>query len=135
MAEQVKGAIPAVVAGWFRKGDTDERAARILIRETGPAEATCALMAMWAEKHLRGYLVAKGQNAEAPGEFEALVEACGALDPAFKVWVEAGGLLGKYQRAWKSPSADPPATWDTDQAARTAETLVRMVRGMVRAGA
>ena len=97
------------VLGWIRKADADLAAARILAHADPPLpDQTGFLCQQAAEKYLKAFLLAIGQEPPRIHDVEVLVEMCASADPEFeRLLPEVEGLtefavLFRYPEEWSA---------------------------------
>lgn len=74
---------PADLArGWFRKGDSDLAAARLVAAGAGPYDTACFHAQQAAEKYLKGFLALAGQPFPFTHNLEELERRCAVVSPS-----------------------------------------------------
>ncbi len=70
-----------LMRGWFRKGDSDLHAARLLTAGGEPYDTACFHAQQAAEKYLKGFLASTGQPFPFTHNLEELELRCLAVQP------------------------------------------------------
>lgn len=92
----------AEVLGWIRKPDADLAAARILAHADPPLpDQTGFLCQQAAEKYLKAFLLAIGQEPPRIHDVDVLVEMCALADPEFEGLTEFA-VLFRYPEEWSA---------------------------------
>ena len=120
---------------WLRQAQEDLRWTRHLA-EQGAYYLACFLAQQVAEKALKAFLYAQGEEVVLGHSVERLCAAASAYDPAFGVHARSWSLLDAYYIPTRYPNGLPdgiPADVYTEKAARDAVTLAEEAVEAVRA--
>ncbi|RRR69708.1 MAG: HEPN domain-containing protein [Candidatus Viridilinea halotolerans] len=71
-----------LVRGWFRKGDSDLKSAKLIVSGEGPFDTVCFHAQQAAEKYLKGFLTYAGQPFPFTHNLEELRLCCAFVNPA-----------------------------------------------------
>lgn len=110
---------------WLRQAAEDLRWTRHLV-EQGAYYLACFLAQQVAEKALKAFLYAQGEEIVLGHSVERLCAEAASFEPAFREWVRAWSLLDGYYVPARYPNALPdgiPADVYTRQAAEEAVRL------------
>jgi len=118
---------------WLSQAQHDLRAAVLNRRESFP-EIACFLAQQAAEKALRAFLYAQGNQVIADHAVHLLARACAGYDPAFVPLEEACRSLDQYYLPTRYPDSLPggvPHEVYTDAQAREATRLAQQVVDLI----
>jgi HEPN domain-containing protein len=114
---------------WLTQAQHDLRAAVLNRRESFP-EIACFLAQQAAEKALRAFLYAQGEQVVTDHAVHLLVRACAGYNPAFSTLEEACRSLDQYYLPTRYPDSLPggiPHEVYTDAQAREATRLAQQL--------
>jgi HEPN domain-containing protein len=114
---------------WLTQAQHDLRAAVLNRRESFP-EIACFLAQQAAEKALRAFLYAQGEQVVTDHAVHLLVRACASYNPAFATLEEACRSLDQYYLPTRYPDSLPggvPHEVYTDAQAREATRLAQQL--------
>lgn len=69
---------------WFKKGDEDKQAVRILLEHGGSISVVAYLIQQMLEKYIKGFLLSKGWNLKRTHDLEELIDKMVEFDPSFE---------------------------------------------------
>jgi HEPN domain-containing protein len=119
---------------WLRQAEEDLRWTRLLA-EKGAYHLACFLSQQVAEKALKGFLYAQGEEIVLGHSVERLCAAAGEYDPRYAQWARSWSLLDGYYIPTRYPNGLPdgiPSDVFTAQAAENAVELASQAVAAVR---
>ncbi len=123
------------VLDWFKKADSDLRAAEVLIRVEEPsADIVCFHTQQCVEKYLKGFLSFHEKEFPKTHDLlELLLEYCCPIDPSFVKWEEVCDQLNDYSVASRYPDdSHEYSVAEAEEAISHANDLKDFVRRKVR---
>ena len=125
-----------VVSNWFRKGDNDLRAAKIIARLQDPlSDVVCFHAQQCVEKYLKGFLTLHEIEVRKTHDLVELLAECTKVDPAFMEWEEACRSLTVYAIDPRYPDVSYEySVEEAEEAYSSAARIRQFVKDKVRSG-